>query len=83
MAGTHVTSNWRSTSAVLVLVLFAVVTFYAAVTHTRVGLPLYLIGILATGLGFWARQDAAAVGGILGLNLVLMLDIAIRIGILP
>lgn len=77
------TSNWRSTSAFLVLVLFAMALFYAAVTRERVGGLLYVLGLAAVALGLWAKQDASAVGGIVGLNIVLVLDIAMRVGILP
>lgn len=83
MARSHVTSSWKAVAAFLVFVLFAVALFYAALTRERLGGLLYVLAVAAIGLGMWSKQDSAAIGGIIGLNLLVVLDIALRIGILP
>lgn len=83
MARSHITSSWKAVAAFLVFVLFAVALLYAALTRQRLGGLLYVLAVGAIGLGMWSKEDSAAIGGIIGLNFLVVLDIALRIGILP
>lgn len=83
MARFHITSNWRATFAFAVFLVFAVTLLFAAFAQTRLGPLLYVLCLASIGLGFWAREDNAAMGGVIGLNLLVMLDVVLRIGILP
>ena len=83
MARSHITSSWKAVAAFLVFVLFAVALFYASLTRQRLGGLLYVLAVAAIGLGMWSKEDGTAIGGIIGLKLLVVLDIALRIGILP
>ncbi|MHB8586790.1 MAG: hypothetical protein ACYDDF_13265 [Thermoplasmatota archaeon] len=75
--------------AVLALIAFLLLITYGIYTAgilgqgVQLGPLVYVIGIGVVILGFASREDAVAVGGIMGLNLLVILDIALRIGILP
>jgi hypothetical protein len=68
--------------AAIAFFAFALLLIYATATHVKLGWSIYAIGLVATILGFASREDAFAVGGIIGLNLLVILDIVLRIGVL-
>lgn len=96
MAQFAIHGNWRSISALSTLmVLFGMMAFAVAggLTHlpldasgvgTRVqfGLGLYLLSFVVIGLGFWSKEDVVAIGGIIALSLLIVLDVLLRIGVL-
>lgn len=49
----------------------------------HLGPLIYLLCIGAMVLGFASREDAVAIGAVIGLNILVILDIALRIGVLP
>lgn len=91
MAQLTVHGNWKSVAAMTSLFIFVGLTAFAVAggvedkTRTErvnFGLTLYGIAILVIFFGFWSKEDAIAVTGILGISLLLMLDILLRIGVL-
>lgn len=68
--------------ALLVFLAFFIVMFVATALHVRVGAAIYLLGFLAVGLGFYVREDTFAMGSIMGLSLLIILDIYANIGVL-
>lgn len=82
MAQLAVHGNWKSIAALAFLVASVGVMAYAVVASDSVGIWLYLLTFLTMIFGFWAKEDHLAVGGMVGISLVLMLDIVLRIGLL-
>lgn len=88
--------NWRSVSALAALFVFiGMLTFALAggLDHlplddngvskrVQFGLGIYLVAMLATGLGFWSKEDHVAVLGITGLSALMIIDILERVGVL-
>ncbi len=48
----------------------------------RYGGFVYAMGAIATAFGFMTKEDNVAIGGIIGLNLAVVLDIGLNIGVL-
>lgn len=82
MAQLTVHGNWKSIFALASLVAMIGVTVYAVAAHDSVGIWLYVFAILTMFFGFWSKEDHLAVGGIMGLFTILMLDIVLRIGLM-
>ena len=82
MAKLAVHGNWKSILGLASFVAMLGVLVIAMVTGDSVGIWLYLLSIAAMVLGFWSKEDHIAIGGIVGLNLVMILDIILRIGVL-
>lgn len=51
--------------------------------NVKLGGSIYLLCIGTMILGFASREDAISIGAVIGLNILVILDIALRIGILP
>jgi hypothetical protein len=49
----------------------------------QLGPLVYIVGLGTVALGFASREDGVAVGGIMGLNLLVIADILLRVGVLP
>lgn len=91
MAQFAVHGTWRSVIALTFLLAFAgLLTFAVAgglhdaskTARVYFGLILYLLAFFAIGFGFWSKEDTVAVGGIIGVSLLMILDILLRVGIL-
>jgi ABC-type uncharacterized transport system permease subunit len=87
--------TWRSVWALTALFAFVGLVVYsiaggfpqdpaAGATHPLplVGLTIYGLAVLTIALGFWSKEDAIAVLGIMGLAALVILDVLLRIGIL-
>lgn len=74
--------NWKSIAALASLVALLGLVAYAVVSGESLGIWLYVFSIAAMVFGFWSKEDHLAIGGIVGINLVLILDILLRIGLL-
>ena len=96
MAQFAIHGNWRSISALTVLFVFLGLLAFAVAggletipvneqgvaKRVQFGLGLYVLSFLVIGLGMWSKEDHIAVTGIIGLNLLIILDIILRIGVL-
>lgn len=82
MAQMMVHGNWKSIFALASFVTLLGLLTFALVTHTSLGIWLYVFALLSMILGFMSKEDHIAIGGISGLFLVLILDIILRIGVL-
>lgn len=96
MAQFAIHGNWRSISALAVLFVFLGLVAFAVAgglqtipvnekgvaTRVQFGLGLYVLSFLVIGLGMWSKEDHIAVMGIIGLNMLIILDIILRIGVL-
>jgi hypothetical protein len=82
MAQLKVHGNWKSISALACFVALVGVLTFALVAHESVGIWLYVLAFAAMILGFMSKEDHIAIGGIMGIFLVLILDIILRIGLL-
>ena len=74
--------NWRSITALACLVATFGVLAFSVVAGESTGIWLYLLSLATMVFGFWSKEDHLAVSGIVVLNLVLVLDILLRIGLL-
>lgn len=82
MAQLTVHGNWKSIAALAsLLALFSLIA-YAVVAGESLGIWLYVFSMGAMIFGFWSKEDHLAIGGIVGINLVIILDILLRIGLL-
>ena len=68
--------------ALFTMLAFLLLIAYAAFTGTKMGGRLYLLGLAAIILGFWTKEDSVAIGGVIGLNFLVILDILLHIGLL-
>lgn len=82
MAQMSVHGNWKSIAALACLVALVGILTYAVVAHESVGIWLYVFAFATMILGFMSKEDHVAIGGIMGIFLVLILDIILRIGLL-
>lgn len=82
MAKIGVHGNWKSIAALASLVAMLGLLAYSVVAHTSLGMWLYVFAFGAMILGFMSKEDHVAIGGIMGIFLVLILDIILRIGFL-
>lgn len=82
MAQLGVHGNWKSIAALTCLVTTFGILAYSVVAHESLGMWLYVFSLATMVFGFWSKEDHLAVGGIVALNLVLVLDIILRIGLL-
>ncbi|HUR68565.1 MAG TPA: hypothetical protein VM370_04905 [Candidatus Thermoplasmatota archaeon] len=82
MAQMSVHGNWKSILALTSLVTMIGLTIYAVVAHESLGAWLYIFAFAAMVLGFWSKEDHVAIGGIMGIFTILILDIILRIGLL-
>lgn len=75
----------------LALVIFFLLLAYGAYAagyegragEVKLGASIYLLCLGTMVLGFASREDAVAIGAVIGLNILVILDIALRIGVLP
>lgn len=91
MAQFAVHGTWRSVSALAAffafvgLLAFGLAGGFPEPAHMKVsmlGLALYGLAFLSIVLGFWSKEDTIAVGGIIGISLLMILDILLRVGVL-
>ncbi len=82
MAQLAIQGNWKSISALASLLTLFALMGYASIAGVSIGVTLYLLAIVVIFLGFWSKEDSVAIGGIIGLNLLIVLDILLRIGVL-
>lgn len=82
MAQLSVHGNWKSILALTSLVVTFGLLAYSLAAGESLGIWLYVFSFAAMILGFWSKEDHIAIGGIVGINLVLILDIILRIGLL-
>lgn len=64
-------------------VSFVGLLVYGVWTGENLGRFVYVVGLAALVAGFSSREDAVAMGSIVLLNLLVMLDIYMGIGLLP
>jgi len=82
MAQLSIHGNWKSIAALASLVALLGLIAYSVVAQESLGMWLYVLSLAAMVFGFWSKEDHLAIGGIVGLNLVMILDILLRIGFL-
>ncbi|MEA3200184.1 MAG: hypothetical protein QOE90_1612 [Thermoplasmata archaeon] len=82
MAQLTIHGTWKSIVALACLVAFIGVVAYAVAAGVSLGAWPYLLVIATMVFGFWSREDHIAIGGIIGLSLLIVLDVVLRIGIL-
>lgn len=91
MAQFAVHGTWRSVIALASLFAFLGLLAFAVAGGTAdaskdfrltFGLGLYGLCFLVIVFGFWSQEDSVAIGGIIGLSLLMILDILLRVGIL-
>lgn len=74
--------DWKSVFALASLLTLFALMGYASIAHVSLGPIIYVIALAVIVLGFWSKEDAIAIGGIVGINLLVILDILLRIGVL-
>lgn len=67
--------------ALLALLGYAMVN-YAAGTHVQLGYTIYLLSIFVIVAGIVTKEDTIAIGGVMLLNLIVILDIVYYIGVI-
>lgn len=91
MAQFAVHGTWRSVIALTALFAFLGLLAFAVAGGTaeaskdfrvNFGLGLYALALLTIIFGFWSKEDTVAMGGIIGISLLMILDILLRVGIL-
>lgn len=91
MAQFAVHGTWRSVIALTFLFAFTGLLIYGVAggfpppegkSVSMPGLLLYVLAMCAIGFGFWSKEDTVAMGGIIGLSLLMILDILLRVGVL-
>ncbi|HVM45107.1 MAG TPA: hypothetical protein VM582_04150 [Candidatus Thermoplasmatota archaeon] len=82
MAQLTVHGNWKSILGMASFVAMIGLLVVALANGKSVGIWLYVLALLAIILGFWSKEDHVAIGGIVGLFTVMILDIILRIGLL-
>jgi len=82
MAQLSIHGNWKSIAGLTSLVALLGLLAYSVVAQESLGMWLYVFSLGAMIFGFWSKEDHLAIGGIVGLNLVMILDILLRIGFL-
>lgn len=82
MAQFAVERSVMSVVAFGVMLLFGALIIFATATSTKLGGMLYLVGLAAIVMGFWTKEDSAAIGGVIGICFVVILDIIAHIGLL-
>ena len=82
MAQLTIHGNWRSIAALTCLVATLGIMAWSVVSGESTGIWLYLFSLATMVFGFWSKEDHLAVSGIVALNLVLVLDILLRIALL-
>lgn len=72
-------------SLIIFFLLLGYGVYAAAVLDktVKLGVLIYLLCIGTMILGFASREDSVAIGAVVGLNLLVILDIALRIGVIP
>lgn len=74
--------SWKGIVALASLFAFIGLLTYAIVAGQSFGVTLYLLAILAIGFGFASKEDTIAVGGIIAISLLSVLDVLLRVGVL-
>lgn len=64
------------------LVTFVFLLAYAAATHTPLGGTLYALSLAPIVIGMIAKEDDIAILGVVGLNVLVILDVFMHIGFL-
>ena len=82
MARLSVHGNWKSIAGLASFIALVGVLVVSLATGESTGVWMYILSIAAMVFGFWAKEDHIAIGGIVGINLVMILDIILRIGVL-
>lgn len=82
MAQLTIHGTWKSIVALACLVSFIGVVAYAVAAGVSLGMWPYVLVIATMVFGFWSKEDHVAIGGIIGLSLLIVLDVVLRIGIL-
>lgn len=73
---------WSYVAAAL-FVSFVGLVVYGAYQGVNLGHLVYGVGLAAVVVGFYSEEDAIVMGSIVLLNLVVILDIFMGIGLLP
>ncbi|MHB8603997.1 MAG: hypothetical protein ACYDCK_01980 [Thermoplasmatota archaeon] len=68
--------------ALLLMLATFVAMAYAVIAGVKLGGMIYLAAVATIVLGMASREDAVAVGGVMGLSLLVILDIYKDIGVL-
>ncbi|HET6404515.1 MAG TPA: hypothetical protein VFH78_07700 [Candidatus Thermoplasmatota archaeon] len=82
MAQLSIHGNWKSILGLASFVAMVGVLIVSLATGESTGIWLYLLAIASMVFGFWSKEDHIAIGGIVGLNVIMILDIILRIGLL-
>lgn len=98
MAQFGIHGGWKSIAALASLLTFFGLLLYASLMHlgpwhnladptirattVRLGMILYVLAILAIFFGFWSKEDTIAMGGIVGISLLMVMDVLLRVGML-
>lgn len=82
MAQLTIHGTWKSVVALALLLAFVGLVAFAIASGKSLGLWLYLVVLAVIVFGFWSKEDHVAVGGIMGLSLLVILDVLLRIGVL-
>ena len=82
MAQLSIHGNWKSILALTSLVVMIGLLAYSVVAHESLGIWLYVFAFATMILGFMSKEDHIAIGGIVGIFAVLILDIILRVGLL-
>jgi hypothetical protein len=83
MADPALSNRPASYVALGLFVSFVGLIVYGVYRHVNLGMLIYGVGLASFVLGFFSKEDAIAMGSIVLLNLLVMLDIFMGIGLLP
>lgn len=82
MANPTLTAKPGSYVAAALFVSFLGLIVAGAILEASFGWLIYLVGLAAIVAGFSTKEDVVAVGGIMLLNLLVILDIFMGVGVL-
>lgn len=82
MAQFAIHGGWKSVAGLSSLLAFIMLVGYAIAAGDSLGMWPYLTALATIVFGFWSKEDVVAVGGILALSLLMILDILLRVGLL-
>jgi len=82
MAQLTIHGTWKSILGLAFLFAFVALVAFAVASGKSLGIWLYALAFAAMVFGFWSKEDHVAIGGIMGLSLLVILDILLRIGVL-
>ncbi|GEM_PF-7088140 len=82
MAQLTVHGTWKSVVALACLIAFIAIVAYAVAAGRSLGIWPYALAMATIVFGFWSKEDHVAIGGIMGIALLVVLDVMLRVGVL-